>query len=59
MSLAEKVLDKTLIRHKQGLASSLEVSQVQNQYLTAESMYLMAIMENIQSNMKLRRAKGE
>ncbi|OFY63760.1 MAG: hypothetical protein A3H98_06720 [Bacteroidetes bacterium RIFCSPLOWO2_02_FULL_36_8] len=59
VSLAEKVLDKTLIRHKQGLASSLEVSQVQNQYLTAESMYLMAIMENIQSNMKLRRAKGE
>lgn len=58
VTLAAKVHAKTLIRLKEGLASSLEVSQVQNQYLTAESTYLMAVMESIQSNLKLRKAKG-
>jgi len=43
--LASRIYDKAVIRYKEGMISSLELSQAQNQYLQAQSNYFNTIIE--------------
>lgn len=51
--LSEKIYNRTLIKYKQGMASSLELSQAQNQYLQNQTGYYMSLFELISSKNKL------
>lgn len=56
--LAEKIQDKTLKKYKEGLASSFELNQVQNQYLSTQSSYVNAVFELLNAEQKLVKALG-
>ncbi|NVN94742.1 MAG: TolC family protein [Bacteroidetes bacterium] len=43
--LSSRIYDKAIIRYKEGMISSLELSQAQNQYLQAQSNYFNTIIE--------------
>ncbi len=56
MNLSKKIYDKTLIKFKEGLSTSMELTQTQNQYLTAQSNYFTAIFELLNAKNKLDKA---
>jgi len=58
MGLAKKIYDKTVLRYKEGVASSLELSQTQNQYLTAEGNYIKALLDLLTSKSELQKSYG-
>ena len=41
--LAQKIYHKTLIKYKEGLSSSMELTQANTQFLTAQSNYFTAL----------------
>jgi len=45
MELAQKIFDKTVIKYKAGVSTSMDLTQAQNQFLTAQSNYFKAISE--------------
>lgn len=45
LAIAQKIYDKTAIKHKEGLASSFELSQIENQLLEAQGAYINALFE--------------
>lgn len=45
MELARKIHGKTEIKYKEGLASSLDLSQTHNQFIQAEMEYLLAVLD--------------
>lgn len=55
MDLSKKVYDKTVIKYKEGVSSSFELTQNQNQYLTAESNYYNSILSLLNAKAKLDR----
>ncbi|MCB8995258.1 MAG: TolC family protein [Bacteroidales bacterium] len=55
LGLSEKIYNKNLIKYKEGVASSLEMTQSQSQYLTAESNYYNSINALLQAKAKLDR----
>jgi outer membrane protein len=58
LALAEKIQDKTLKKYKEGISSSFELTQIQNQYLTTQSNYINAMFELLNANQKLEKALG-
>lgn len=55
MLLSKKVYDKTVIKYKEGVSSSFELTQNQNQYLTAESNYYNSVLSLLTAKAKLDR----
>ena len=55
MDLSRKVYDKTVIKYKEGVSSSFELTQNQNQFLTAESNYYNSILALLNAKAKLDR----
>ena len=55
LALAKKIYDKTIIKYREGISSSLELTQMQNQYLTTESSYYGALLEVVNAKTKLER----
>ncbi|MDA3819873.1 MAG: TolC family protein [Candidatus Delongbacteria bacterium] len=53
VKVAKRVLDNIENKYKHGLASSLDLTQANSNYLEAESNYLNAAMELMQANLKL------
>lgn len=53
--LSKKVYDRTMIKYTEGVASSLELTQSQNQYLTSESNYYNSLLSLLNSKAKLDR----
>jgi outer membrane protein len=51
IELSERIYQKTLIKHKEGLASSLDLAQAHNQYLTSNSNYTNSILELLNSKL--------
>jgi len=45
LKLSEKIYNDTQIKYKEGASSSMDLTQVQNQYLQAESSYYQALMQ--------------
>lgn len=56
MNFAKRILDETMKKRKLGSATSMEVSQVTNQYLTAQASYFGAMMALINSQVSLKKA---
>jgi len=55
MELSKKVYDKTVVKYKEGVSSSFELTQNQNQFLTAESNYYNSILSLLNAKAKLDR----
>lgn len=55
MDLSRKVYDKTVIKYKEGVSSSIELTQNQNQLLTAESNYYNSVLSLLNAKAKLDR----
>ncbi|MEA1872845.1 MAG: TolC family protein [Bacteroidota bacterium] len=51
--LTKKIYNKTLIKYREGVASSLDLSQVQSQHLQSQTNYYNAILELIQAKTSL------
>ncbi len=56
--LAEKILDKTKIKFKNGISSSTELSQMETQYIESHGAYISSTLQLLQSNLKLQKATG-
>ena len=55
MELSRKVYEKNLIKFNEGVATSLELTQSQNQYLTAEGNYYSSIISLLKAKAKVER----
>jgi outer membrane protein TolC len=55
MLLSKKVYDKTVIKYKEGVSTSFELTQNQAQYLTAESNYYNSVLSLLNDQAKLDR----
>jgi outer membrane protein len=55
MELSRKVYDKTVIKYKEGVSSSFELTQNQNQFLTSESNYYNSVLSLLNAKAKLDR----
>jgi len=55
MALSKKVYDRTIIKYREGVSSSFELSQIQNQFLTAESNYYNSLLSLLNAKAKLDR----
>jgi len=55
MNLSKKVYDKTIIKYHEGVSSSFELTQNQNQFLTAESNYYNSVLSLLNAKAKLDR----
>ena len=58
MVLSKKVYDKSMIKYKEGVSTSFELSQNQNQFLTAESNYYNSVLSLLNAKAKLDRYTG-
>ena len=45
MELSQKIYNKSIIKYKEGIISSLDLTQSQNQYLTAQGKYYASVVE--------------
>ncbi len=52
-ALAKRIYDKTKIKFAEGISSSLDLTQIHNQYLTAESNYTKAAVELLKAKTRL------
>jgi outer membrane protein len=55
MDLSKKVYDKTVIKYKEGVSSSFELTQSQNQFLTSETNYYNSVLTLLNAKAKLDR----
>jgi outer membrane protein len=53
VSLADKIYQKTLIKFKEGMASSMELTQAQSQFLTTQSNFFSSILSLFNAQAKL------
>ncbi len=58
MRLAERIFNQTTIMHKEGLASSLELTQASTQMLNSQANYINAVFELLNAKTKLDQALG-
>ena len=58
MNLARKIYDKTVIKYKEGISTSFEMTQNQAQFLTAESNYYNSLLSLLNSKARLDRLSG-
>lgn len=59
VKLARRIYDKTLEKYRQGTATSLELTQTYNQYLTAESNCTAAVVELLNARIQLDKALNQ
>jgi outer membrane protein len=59
LELARRILNRTTIMQREGLASSLELTQANEQLLTTEASYLNSIFELLNARNNLNRALGK
>ncbi len=55
MELSQKIYNDTQTKYKQGAASSMDLTQVQNQYLQSESNYYQALMQLLKTKISLQK----
>lgn len=53
MTLAEKIYNRTLTKFREGISSSMELTQAQSQYLTAQSNFYNAMYELLAAKAKM------
>jgi len=57
--LAKRIYDKTLEKYREGVSSSLDLTQTQNQYLQAESNYYQAALSMMSAKIALEKIVTE
>ena len=55
MTLAKEIFDITIEKYKEGLSTNLELIQIHNQYLTAQSVYFKSLSDMLNSKNALDR----
>jgi len=55
LNLSKKVFDKTVIKFREGVASSFDLTQIQNQFLTSETSHYAAVLTLLNAKAKLDR----
>lgn len=55
MELSSKIYNRTLIKYREGVSSSLELTQTQGQYLTSQSNYFNSVLSLLNAKAKLDR----
>jgi outer membrane protein TolC len=55
MELSRKIYDRTVIKFREGVTSSFELTQIQNQFLTGESNYYNSLLSLLRSKAELDR----
>lgn len=53
LELTRRIYDKTLIKFKEGLSTSMDLTQAQNQYLSAQSEYIKNLSDLLTAKNKL------
>ncbi len=53
LQMAEKIYDKTLEKYKEGVSSSMDLTQANNQMLNAQSNYHQSLLNMLQAKVKL------
>ena len=53
LEVSKRVYESTENKFRQGMASSIDLTQASNQYLQAESNYLSALMDLLQTKVAL------
>lgn len=56
LELAERIFSRTQVKYSEGVTSSLELTQVRNQLLTAQGNYIGATLEVLNSRVRLNKA---
>ncbi len=56
IQLAKKIYAKTLIKYKEGVASSMDLTQANNQYLNNTSAYSTSIIDMLNAKTSLEKA---
>lgn len=59
LALAQKIYDKTVKKYDAGIASSLELTQAQNQLLSAEGNYIKAVLDLLNARSALEKSYGQ
>ena len=59
MELSKKVYDKTLIKYREGLASSTDLTQANDRYLAAQASYIQALSELLNAKNALDRLRND
>jgi outer membrane protein TolC len=59
LQLAERIFNQTTKKYQEGISSSLELTQAQNQYLQAESSYVSALLNLLNAKENLENALGQ
>ena len=59
LALAEKIRNKTEIKFKEGLASSMELTQAENQFFTTQGAYIQSVFSLLNANTELQKALGK
>jgi outer membrane protein TolC len=57
--LAEKILDKSKIKFKNGITGSTELSQIETQYIQSHGSYIGSALQLLQADLKLKKAIGK
>ena len=55
LELTERIYNRTTVKYREGVASSLDLTQVQNQYLSTQSNYFRAMVEMLNAKAELER----
>jgi outer membrane protein TolC len=56
LELSQRVFDRTSLKFAEGVASSFELTQEQNQYLAAQQSYIQRLVDLVNARAELRRA---
>ena len=58
LALAQRILQRTTIMHREGMASSLELTQASDQLLATQTNYLNSLFELLNAKNNIDKAKG-
>ena len=53
LQIAEKIFNRTQIKHKEGLSSSFELSQMKNQVLQSQGKYIQSLFDVLSAKAEL------
>jgi outer membrane protein TolC len=59
LSIADKIYNRTQIKHKEGLSSSFELSQMKNQSLQSQGKYIQALLNLLNAKSDLDKLKRQ
>jgi outer membrane protein TolC len=59
LELSERIKDQTRIKYKEGMSSSVELTQTENQFLTSQINYVLSMYDVITSKADLDYALGK